>query len=185
MAIQFKVVVTGNIEPDEGADPTDPAEITRFKQAAAEAVRNAVGSRRAKVSPMPSKKSRPSRSNQLYSKGQMTRLALDERTPVVAQSKPSSPVRFSLGRILATPGALAELEKAGQDGRQFIARHAAGDWGDVCPEDAKANDEALKDGSRIMSVFTLKTGQKLWAITEADDGEGNRICTTLLLPSEY
>lgn len=104
---------------------------------------------------------------------------------MVAPNKSLSAPRFSLGRILATPGALAELEKAGQDGRQFIAKHAAGDWGEVCEADRKANDEALKDGSRLMSVYVLKTGVKLWIITEADDGEGSRVATTLLLPDEY
>jgi len=72
---------------------------------------------------------------------------------------------------------------------QLIARHVTGDWGDVCPEDAQANEEALQAGSRIFSVYvlppplsegeTLATA-KVWIITEAD-----RSLTTLLLPGEY
>src|SRR5581483_5234299 len=36
---------------------------------------------------------------------------------------------FPLGRIVATPGALEALQNAGQDARELLARHAAGDWG--------------------------------------------------------
>lgn len=36
-----------------------------------------------------------------------------------------------------------------------------------------------------MSAYTLTSGEKLWVITEAADDDGNRICTTLLLPDEY
>ncbi len=38
---------------------------------------------------------------------------------------------FELGQILATPGALAALQKAGQDPHDFLARHVACDWGDL------------------------------------------------------
>jgi hypothetical protein len=100
-------------------------------------------------------------------------------------SNPSRP-KFSLGlQVVATPGALEALAKARQTPHEFLARHVSGDWGDVCPEDAALNDEALNDGSRLLSAFTLKTGEKLWVITEAADDEGQRAATTLLLPEEY
>jgi hypothetical protein len=35
---------------------------------------------------------------------------------------------FALGQVVATPGALAALEKAGQQPRGFLALHASGDW---------------------------------------------------------
>jgi hypothetical protein len=41
---------------------------------------------------------------------------------------------FTLGHVVATPGALAALEKAGQQPGDFLARHADGDWGEVPPE---------------------------------------------------
>lgn len=93
--------------------------------------------------------------------------------------------RFSLGQIVATPGALESLAESGQSPAEFIARHAAGDWGIVCDEDNLANDESVKDGSRLLSAFMLKTGVKLWVITEAEDDAGNRAATTILLPDEY
>lgn len=68
---------------------------------------------------------------------------------------------FALGRLLSTPGALAALVEAGQDGRTFLKRHYSGDWGDLDPEDKKANDRALMRGERILSAYRLSTGQKL------------------------
>ena len=87
---------------------------------------------------------------------------------------------FPLGRIVGTPGAIEALERAGQTAAEFLARHVSGDWGEVPPEDAKENELSLKEGFRVMSVYTLRTGVKLWLITEAD-----RSVSTLLLPDEY
>jgi len=55
---------------------------------------------------------------------------------------------FSIGRTLATPGALAALEEAGQSPAFFLDHHGRGDWGDVNAEDQRANDEALISGER-------------------------------------
>jgi hypothetical protein len=87
---------------------------------------------------------------------------------------------FSLGQIVATPGALQALEKAGQLASHFLVRHALGDWGDLCDEDKTANDEALADDLRILSAYRLEDGTKIWVITECD-----RSATTVLLPQEY
>ena len=87
---------------------------------------------------------------------------------------------FKLGQIVATPAALEELDKAGQTPWEFLARHAQGDWGDLDAEDRRLNDEAVKAGDRILSAYPLKTGVKLWIITEAD-----RNSTCILLPDDY
>ena len=42
---------------------------------------------------------------------------------------------FPLGQIVATPGALAALGKAGQTPQDFLSRHVCGDWGEL-DEDA-------------------------------------------------
>lgn len=94
-------------------------------------------------------------------------------------------VLFKPGRILASPGCLEELEKAGQSLWEFMARHLSGDWGIVDAEDAEANNESLKDGSRLLSAYLLKSGVKIWIITEAEDDHGNREASTGILPSEY
>lgn len=93
--------------------------------------------------------------------------------------------KFTLGRLLATPGALAALEEAGQTPLDVISRHVSGDWGDVSPSDKVLNDQALIDGSRILSSFRTRTGERLWVISEATDDTGHRAATTILKPDEY
>jgi hypothetical protein len=56
--------------------------------------------------------------------------------------------KFSLGQLAATPGALQALKESGQAPDFFLARHAAGDWGEVDQDDWRLNDEALADGGR-------------------------------------
>ena len=93
--------------------------------------------------------------------------------------------KFPLGQVVATPGAIEAMEEAGQTPDYFLDRHVAGDWGDVSADDRQLNDEALKDGSRLLSAYPTLKGKKLWVITEAMDDDGHRAATTLLLPSEY
>lgn len=93
--------------------------------------------------------------------------------------------RFPLGQVVATPGSLEALEKSNQSAFQFIAKHAAGDWGIVNAEDKAANEQSLIDGSRLLSAYRTAKGTKLWIITEAADDRGNRAATTILLPEEY
>jgi hypothetical protein len=87
---------------------------------------------------------------------------------------------FALGQLVATPGALAAMERSGESPAMFLGRHAAGDWGDVDAEDRRSNDLAVRDGTRILSAYRTRRGDKLWIITEAD-----RSATTILLPEEY
>lgn len=88
--------------------------------------------------------------------------------------------RFALGNVVTTPGADQLLRKHDHSFVRYIARHLHGDWGDVPPEDAQSNEDALETGARLLSAYTLPDGEKLWLITEAD-----RSATTFLLPSEY
>jgi hypothetical protein len=92
---------------------------------------------------------------------------------------------FRLGQVVATPGAIEAMQKAAQSPWEFVSRHVAGDWGTVDAEDKALNDAALKDGSRILSAYTLSTGVKIWVISEATDDQGQRAATTILLPEEY
>lgn len=89
-------------------------------------------------------------------------------------------MRFPLGRIVATPGALEALERNEQTPHEFLLRHSNGDWGKLCEEDKQENELSLREGFRILSSYTLKDHTKIWIITEAD-----RLVTTILLPSEY
>ena len=93
---------------------------------------------------------------------------------------------FPLGQIVATPAALEALEEAGQTPSEFLNKHVLGDWGEeLCDEDKELNDEAIKDGSRLLSAYRLKTGVKVWVISEAKNDDGLRAATTILLPEEY
>ncbi len=93
---------------------------------------------------------------------------------------------FELGAILTTPGASEALEL--DQLRLYLDRHQAGDWGHVCKDDKELNDQAVKDGGRILSAYAIDPalpckgfGQNcVWIITEAD-----RSVTTFLLPEEY
>lgn len=87
--------------------------------------------------------------------------------------------RFPLGQVVATPGALALLERYGLSASQFLARHVRGDWGDVPPEDAAANDQAITAGNRVLSAYVVGDA-RIWIISEWD-----RSVTTVLMPSEY
>jgi hypothetical protein len=93
--------------------------------------------------------------------------------------------KFSLGRIVATPRALEALGAAGQSADEFLARHLVGDWGELDPEDKALNEAALLDGSRILSAYTLRNGDRLWVITEGTNEVGLRYSSTILLPSDY
>jgi hypothetical protein len=87
---------------------------------------------------------------------------------------------FDLGQLVATPGALAALEKSGQSPMDFLTRHVMGDWGELCDEDRKENQFSLEKGFRLLSSYKTNAGDPLWVITESD-----RAHTTLLLPDEY
>jgi invasion protein IalB len=85
-----------------------------------------------------------------------------------------------LGQVVATPGALDALAEAKESPLPYLMRHTHGDWGEVCPEDARANDAACETEERLLSSYRLRDGTKLWIITEAD-----RSSTCILLPEEY
>ena len=96
------------------------------------------------------------------------------------QSPNRQRARFSLGDVVATPGALDALREAQQEPLELLRRHQTGDWGDLDEEDKAENEFSLEHDLRLLSAYTLPTQVKIWVITEAD-----RSVTTLLLPSEY
>ena len=91
--------------------------------------------------------------------------------------------RFDLGKLTVTAGVSSLLES---DGLFFsfvmfsIERHHRGIWGDICEEDVEVNEDALRYGGRLMSVYKTESCPDIWIITEAD-----RSYTTVLFPDEY
>jgi len=114
--------------------------------------------------------------------------------------QPGSTPRFALGRVVATPGALALIHATNSNPFVLLAKHVIGDWGEIDPEDVVTNEDALEHGLRVLSVYRLPLqaavekgaapaqpsqeaddhDNRIWLITEAD-----RSVTTLLLPEEY
>jgi len=85
------------------------------------------------------------------------------------------------GKLVFTLG----IDEIAEDGAaferimEFFHEHKAENWGNMPEEDKIANDEALLQGTRVMSSWDLD-GKEIWIITE-----GNREITTVLLPEEY
>jgi len=100
---------------------------------------------------------------------------------------------FPTGQIVASRG-VYDLACQNPDFAQFVQkslnRHVKGEWGDVDGEDKQTNDQALKQGTRLLSAYSPREGgddrfpkqgvATIWIITEAD-----RSATTILFPDEY
>lgn len=89
-------------------------------------------------------------------------------------------VRFEMGQVVATPGALDALEQANEYPGEYLSRHLKGDWGELDEHDRKENEYSVNRHLRLLSAYKLSDNTKIWIITEAD-----RSATTILLPSEY
>ncbi len=92
-------------------------------------------------------------------------------------------MKFNPGQMVLTRG-VYELttsdERFARHVQRSLIRHLAGDWGDVCEEDREANEEALRNGERLFSVYRQEGLPTIWIITEWD-----RSVTTTLFPDEY
>lgn len=83
-----------------------------------------------------------------------------------------------LGRIEATPAVLIRIPP--EEIACALERHQNRDWGNGTSTDHLANDEALLEGTRILSAHRSVAGECFWILTEAD-----RSVTTVLLPEDY
>lgn len=91
---------------------------------------------------------------------------------------------FNLGQLVFTPGARDALAQLNISPFNLLSRHQRGDWGDLDKADCEANQEALQTGRRLFSAYIIQD-VKFWVITEAQDDQGYRMATTILLPEEY
>ncbi|MCA9983710.1 MAG: hypothetical protein KDE59_05430, partial [Anaerolineales bacterium] len=66
----------------------------------------------------------------------------------------------------------------------YLARHLSGDWGCLDAFDRQQNNQAIREGLRILSAYDVPVPgsetARIWIITEVD-----RSATTVLLPEEY
>lgn len=86
----------------------------------------------------------------------------------------------ALGQIVTTSGVQDLLERSPLDLAPYLERHASADFGDLDGPDTDLNRNALRHGGRLVSIYNLEPGVKIYIITEAD-----RDRTTILLPEEY
>jgi hypothetical protein len=85
-------------------------------------------------------------------------------SPIDPGEPPPYPVRFQMGQIIFHANATLRLRT--EEVLTALRRHNQGDWGDLLPEDAIANDLALEHGGRLFSAFGLGR-DRFWVITEA------------------
>ncbi len=91
---------------------------------------------------------------------------------------------LGLGAITATPAALQHMAAHSLYPAALLSRHLHGDWGSVSEADCKRNDQAVIDGGRVMSAYLVE-GKTIWVITEAENPDGTRVATCVLLATEY
>jgi hypothetical protein len=91
---------------------------------------------------------------------------------------------FDVGVVRTTPSAALMLEgspdSADWEGFELLKRHTSGDWGEVSAGNARENDLSVREGFRAFSVYTTRSGHKVWVITHAD-----RESTIILSAEEY
>lgn len=85
---------------------------------------------------------------------------------------------FHLGKLAVTRAAADCLNA--HDVSQALIRHALGDWGDVCADDAADNDRSVIVGERLFSTYKARTGAPFFIVTEFD-----RSVTIVMMPSDY
>ena len=74
--------------------------------------------------------------------------------------------KFLLGRIMQTSGALGTLDPRSK--LLALARHAAGDWGDIDAHDRAVNENSFKNGGTLVSIYKDSRGVRFYVITEHD-----------------
>ena len=72
-----------------------------------------------------------------------------------------APIRFSLGQVVATPGALDLLDRTATNAADLLQRHQSGDWGSVPTEDADLNDYSVTHEGRLLSSYPLNDSERL------------------------
>src|ERR1019366_3222644 len=72
---------------------------------------------------------------------------------------------FTPGHVGSTHGALAAIEKSGQQPGDFLTRHVSGDWGEVPSEDIQENELSLQHGFRLLSAYHTSVSSRLFTDT--------------------
>lgn len=95
---------------------------------------------------------------------------------------------FNIGQTVQAAGIHNESQNDpvfASNVQNSFRRYLKKDWGDLCDDDKKMNDDAVKSGDdRILASYKIKTAtdetKKIYIITEWD-----RSVTTILFADEY
>lgn len=77
-------------------------------------------------------------------------------------------MRFDVGEIVITPAAAAALANNGTAIDDLLARHCAGDWGDVSAQVREVNDRGLVERYNLQSSYPLPDGSRVVMVTNRD-----------------
>ena len=109
------------------------------------------------------------RARQTYERTPSTHaLTVPETGLAILVQELHKPGKFDLGQPVMTPGADDAMREAQQVPLEFLLRHKHGDWGELCAEDRRENERALRLGSRLLSSYHTRREDTLWVITEWD-----------------
>ena len=113
-------------------------------------------------------------------------LFADERPPhifhsvlALRASGLAGPALFETGQLRITPGAATAISRANQEAWNFLCRHTARNWGDLCAVQWHKNNRRLEIDERLFSSYRTAAGETLLVITEAE-----RSFTTIRLTEE-
>ena len=74
---------------------------------------------------------------------------------------------FTLGNVVITPQAAMVMQHLEINPASLLLRHITGDWGEAGEEQKRANDEAVREAGRILSVYG-RGALRLYVMTESD-----------------
>ena len=74
---------------------------------------------------------------------------------------------FTLGEIVIRQRAALLMQNLRINPASLFLRHVTGDWGDVSGDQRRANEEAVREGGRVLSAYG-QGNMRIYVITEAD-----------------
>jgi hypothetical protein len=84
---------------------------------------------------------------------------------------------FTLGEIVITPEAERLMTMLSINPASLLLRHVTGDWGDASDDQKRTNEEAVREGGRVLSVYGSGR-RRLYVMTNAERS------TTTILPRQ-
>lgn len=77
-------------------------------------------------------------------------------------------IKLELGQVVVTPRAKETLKAWGCAVEKILARHQAGDWGDISENERKLNDEGIDNHLDVVSSYSSNNGSQVTVFTKSD-----------------